>query len=403
VKQIHNLLHAPTRLHPRRLHAPSPARLVNLEHTNWVVKCSSPVAYRGVLSLALAAGLVSMAGLGTSAGHPRITTSLSWKADIQPILERRCVSCHRTGGIAPMSLESYESARPWARAIREEVLERRMPPTAIRSGAGLYENARTMSLGEMELLAAWVDGGAPSGEGPSLATPASAPVPGERDEVVPQIAWGRTVEGKRVVGEGAGLTERVQFALPTGWIGAWSLDAGGLAARAARLSLADGTLLGTWTPDEPPVRYPDGAALRIDRPTTVIADFTLIFAADEAERKAAKPQLRLLSRVDARHRIVRRTVREPSTAAETGETLVALRLELADPNARAEVIVSRKNGNHDFLMAMAPPGVPDPITYRLRTPLSLAPGDTIRVNSTASFALDLETTRVATASRSGRQ
>ena len=59
--------------------------------------------------------------------HKRIS-QVTWTTDIERILQTRCLSCHATGGFGPMPLETYEEARTWAKAIREEVLERRMPP-----------------------------------------------------------------------------------------------------------------------------------------------------------------------------------------------------------------------------------------------------------------------------------
>lgn len=347
--------------------------------------------------LIVAGAAVMLVSVAPPAAHPRITTVLSWRADIHPILERRCQSCHREGGIAPMSFEEYEVARPWARAIREEVLERRMPPSAIRSGSGLYENARTLSVAELELIAAWVDGGAPSGVEPTALMPAApAPPP---DSARP-VEWDLTLAGTPVAGN-TDRTYRVQFAVPAGWIGGWTLESGGLPARAAHLGIDDRTVLGTWTPDERPVRYPDGAGVHIERAATVTAEFTLTSAIDDVERSPTRPLLKLDMRPDARRPVVTRTVRESSSAVAAGTALLALGLELGDPEASAEVILARKNGDQTFLMAMAPPGVPDPISYRLRVPLALGAGDTIRVNTTAPFVLGLEELQPAGAARKG--
>src|ERR1041384_4031644 len=48
--------------------------------------------------------------------------------DIAPIFQNKCESCHRPDSIAPMSLQTYEEARPWARSIRDRVASRNMPP-----------------------------------------------------------------------------------------------------------------------------------------------------------------------------------------------------------------------------------------------------------------------------------
>ena len=62
-----------------------------------------------------------------------------------------------------MSLMSYEDARPWAKAIKLEVLRRSMPPWGAVKGFGTFENDRSLSLTEVALISSWVEGGAPEG------------------------------------------------------------------------------------------------------------------------------------------------------------------------------------------------------------------------------------------------
>jgi hypothetical protein len=93
--------------------------------------------------------------------HDPITTRVTWDREIAPIVEARCVSCHSPGGRAPMSLATYTEARPWARAIREEVLARRMPKWPVVRGYGDFSNDPSLSAFEIALIRAWVDGGAP--------------------------------------------------------------------------------------------------------------------------------------------------------------------------------------------------------------------------------------------------
>ena len=95
--------------------------------------------------------------------HPRITTTLLWKKDIAPILQRRCFSCHSPNNVS-MSFASFAEARPWAAAIREEILTRHMPPWSAVAGYGRFQNDPSLTQGEWDLLVAWVDGGAPSGQ-----------------------------------------------------------------------------------------------------------------------------------------------------------------------------------------------------------------------------------------------
>ena len=95
--------------------------------------------------------------------HDTITTKLLWTQEISRIVNRHCVSCHREGGAA-MSLATYEEARPWAKAIRDEVLARRMPPWGAVKGVGEFRGDPSLSQIEIDMLVNWVEGGAPMGD-----------------------------------------------------------------------------------------------------------------------------------------------------------------------------------------------------------------------------------------------
>src|SRR5262245_35725606 len=64
---------------------------------------------------------------------------MTFSRDIAPILRARCEECHRSGGIAPMSLVTYEQVRPWARSIKEKVISREMPPYGATGPIGRYQ------------------------------------------------------------------------------------------------------------------------------------------------------------------------------------------------------------------------------------------------------------------------
>jgi hypothetical protein len=332
---------------------------------------------------AIAAGLALGAALWAAtpeepAAHPRITTSVTWTRDISRILERRCLVCHRDGGAAPMSLATYDEARPWARAIREEALERRMPPSGLRSGATLYENARTLSYAELELLVSWVDGGAPRGEEAADAAP---PPP-------PAQEWSAAFDGELVQGKAEG---QLRFRVPARWIAAWALDAGGWPLRSAVLRTTAGEVVGRWTAGDPPVRYPPGAGILPSSDEGLVAELvTPEGVARETLASLPPPKLQVAWTSEAKSPVVHRIVTSSWTAGRAGATLLALRLELQDPASSAGVTVARADGRHEFLMTMAPPGVPDPISYRLREPLVMKPGDRIEVDATSAYVLDIE-------------
>ncbi len=92
------------------------------------------------------------------------TVAPTFSKDVAPILFKHCASCHRPGDIAPMSLLSYENARPWAKAIREQVATGQMPPWHAVAPHGTFSNDRRLSEQEKETLIRWANGGAPKGD-----------------------------------------------------------------------------------------------------------------------------------------------------------------------------------------------------------------------------------------------
>jgi hypothetical protein len=126
------------------------------------------------MRLALVAAALGVAATSLLA-HDPISTKVTWEGDIKRLVEARCVSCHSDGGRAPMALTTYEEARPWARAIREEVLTRRMPKWPVVRGYGDFSNDPSLSPFEVALFAAWVDGGAPRTLPPKAGAPPTPP------------------------------------------------------------------------------------------------------------------------------------------------------------------------------------------------------------------------------------
>ena len=113
-------------------------------------------------SLFLVAAIMLPHGV-TLYAHDVITTKLTWTREVSRIIVKRCSGCHHEGGTTPMSLMKYEESRPWAVAIREEVLNRRMPPWPAVKGYGDFKNDLSLSAQEIAILADWVEGGAPEG------------------------------------------------------------------------------------------------------------------------------------------------------------------------------------------------------------------------------------------------
>lgn len=110
----------------------------------------------------------------TLAAHDIITTPITWGHEISAIVGKHCASCHQPKGQA-FSLLSYKDARPWAVAIREEVLKRTMPPWGAVKGFGDFRNDNSLTPEEIELVVKWTEGGVPEGEEKTLTPPKSDP------------------------------------------------------------------------------------------------------------------------------------------------------------------------------------------------------------------------------------
>jgi hypothetical protein len=115
------------------------------------------------MRVALVSSIVVVAGLAAlpamAAGNAPTFTK-----DVAPIFYKSCIECHRATMFAPMSLTSYEDARPWLRSIKKRITERTMPPWGSEMAHGLFRNDPRLSDEEIQTIVAWIDGGAPEGD-----------------------------------------------------------------------------------------------------------------------------------------------------------------------------------------------------------------------------------------------
>jgi hypothetical protein len=109
--------------------------------------------------------LPQVAGFSASPGPP------TFYRDVLPILQQRCQVCHRAGEIAPMRLVTYEQTKPWARAIRDDVLSRKMPPWFADPRYGHFSNDPSLTEQQIETISAWAEANLPAGD------PQDAPAP----------------------------------------------------------------------------------------------------------------------------------------------------------------------------------------------------------------------------------
>src|SRR5437867_4549225 len=95
--------------------------------------------------------------------HKAITSKYTYNDDVFPIFRERCAKCHVPGGVAPMSLMTYDDAFPWAESIRAELVAAHMPPWNADEAFGDLKHAHTLSAKELDVILTWATGGNPRG------------------------------------------------------------------------------------------------------------------------------------------------------------------------------------------------------------------------------------------------
>ena len=201
------------------------------------------------------------------------TPAPTFAKDVAPIFYKSCVECHRPTMFAPMSLVTYDDARPWARSIKQRVVARAMPPWGADAPHGVFKNDPSLTDDEIDTIARWVDGGAPKGDEKDL-------------PAMPQFAEGWTIgkpdaiftmeEEFQIPAEGAIPYQYLR--VPTRltedkWIQALEIRPGAAAQvhhviaftqPAGSPISGNGVLgptnIGGTTPNKPGIRYPDGVA-----------------------------------------------------------------------------------------------------------------------------------------------
>jgi hypothetical protein len=156
-----------------------------------------------VLIAALTTALVAV-GAGTGA-------NVTFNRDVLPIRQKNCQACHRAGEIGPMALLDYQGTRPWAKAIKNAVLTRTMPPWFADSRYGHFANDRRLSDPDIATISAWVDAGAPEGD----ATDKPAPIAwAEEWSIKPDIVFEMP---KAYTVPKSGTIDYTYFVVPSGF------------------------------------------------------------------------------------------------------------------------------------------------------------------------------------------
>jgi hypothetical protein len=327
---------------------------------------------RGV-GLVVCVAMLGGALITRSAAHDRVT-QVTWTTDVEPILTTRCVGCHSSGGFGPMSLATYEDARSWAKAIREDVLERRMPPWPAAKGFGVFVNDRSLTPIEIELLTAWADGATPIGP-PVAARGAADAEPHREPDLVVAVPAPHEVRA---------LSERIE--LPTNlsadrWVAGWEFRPGNRSiVEEAVISIAPSTPIGTWTPPEHVVMYPSGVAQRLPAGSRLVLELhyrkSVTLQTDESgvalyfgERPGRQLQHRGLSC--------------GTSAIDRDIDALAVAPRAAEAGASIEVAARHADGRVEPLAVVRRYEPAYPISYRFQQRVRLRRGSAIEVRSSA--------------------
>ena len=338
--------------------------------------------------------VVAICGPGSrSAAHNR-ESQVTWTTDVEAILQRRCVGCHAAGGFGPMPLATYQDARAWAKSIRQEVLERRMPPWPAARGFGDFLNDRSLTPVEVELLTSWADGAAPLGP-PVVRSGLTSPP----TEVRQTIVHRESGDADFVIVEPAdrrvtALVDRIELATNLAgdrWVTGWEFEPGNRSiVQQAVVWIAPAfstpqtrgrrTFLGAWTPSEDEVVYPAGVAQRLPAGSRLEIDLRY--------RRSAAPQI---DRSGIRLRFGARPARElrhrslscGASAIDRDVDALAVTPRAAEAGASIEVVARHADGSVEPLSVVPRYEPAYPISYRFRKNVRLTRGTTIETRSSS--------------------
>ena len=209
-----------------------------------------------------------------------------------------------------MPLTTYEEVRPWARAIKEQVLTRRMPKWHAARGFGAFANDPTLTSLESTMLVSWIDGGLP--EGPAASRVLRARSIGfmrKTDRLVPL----------------APLATEVNRRVTPLWVTGWMFEPGDPLITSATIESTSGPLI-TWVAGDAPVVLPPDSALPIGGPLHVVlqrrnaADFEARFTP-----KRSLLRLRISESPPARRIFIERVACNAPREQALATSLIAIR------------------------------------------------------------------------------
>ena len=342
--------------------------------------------------------LVALVGLVVATpalAHKPTVTTFTYFDDIYPIFEAKCGGCHRDGGVAPMSLLTYDEAYPWAVSIKNEVLGLTMPPWSADERYGEFRHDGRLSAEEMDTIVDWCLGGSPSGaeaaagpEGDGAASSAwSLGAPDLLLEMAEPVVL--DADTSELVVETKLDTELAEGAI----VRAFELRPGAASVLRSATLFVEGVdePLGTWLPGQAPGEFPAGYGRRL--PSGAALSLRLHYKKtwlDDGTPVEDRSELGLYL-VDAPEGAIDVvTVRgaEPLALAEGGR-LVAILPRLDAPVEALVAELVRDDGTREPLLRLREASPEWPRKYWLAEPLRLPAGSRIELSVASSPGTDV--------------
>lgn len=324
--------------------------------------------------------------------HVPITTKIVFNREIAQIFQRKCFQCHTDGNVS-VPLTTYKEARPWAVAIKEEILEKRMPPWSAATGYGHFANDMSLTGREISLILSWADGGAPSGvlladedKQPVFVPPLDSWELGEPDAVI------KVAENTKIAADSPYRVERIEIASglkQSRWLRALQINPADRRAirHAAIYDARNGRWLGTWTPSSPVSAMPADSGVQLPAGARLIVEIGYRGNMDEASGASElglyfheKAPAQTLTAIDVAAAAVNVAPGKKSermraeTTIKAASTIAALWPRLGPGAKSLELTAIRPDGSVEPMLWVNNYRAEWPAPYILKQPLTLPVG-----------------------------
>jgi hypothetical protein len=284
---------------------------------------------------------------------------VTFNGNVLPILERRCQSCHRPGEIAPMPFLTYQTTRPWAKAIKAAVLTRKMPPWPADPRFGHFMNDPCLTQEEIATLVSWADNGSHEGEATAapqdVVSPDGWKIPPDKVIALPEFSV-----------PVAGVVELTDITVPTGftqdtWVTSIEIRPGNRAmvhhVIVELVKHRDDDRHGVWNADAKK-RDPDGMAVKRIPRSDRLRDLAGVEAVYVPGAAPADYRLHDAAKlIPAGYDLLVQMHYTPKGKATTDRTMIGFTLAHAEPARR--FITANPTALRDGTHFHIPPGDPD--------------------------------------------